>query len=151
MENISSNLRTIKRLKENKCSEVPEKNGIYVVISPENFAVEFAGSAFDLLHAELKEYKKYCIKELEAKFCQSDRQVLYIGKASGKGGLKKRIRQYIGMKFNHRGGRAIWHIKDSHELLIGYCECENPEEKEKEMLKSYKDKHSVYPVANQRR
>lgn len=49
---------------------------------------------------------------------------------------------------NHRGGRAIWQIENSEELLLGYRSCENPEAKEREMLKEYYEKYGTFPVAN---
>lgn len=49
---------------------------------------------------------------------------------------------------NHRGGRAIWQIENSNDLLVGYLICNNPEEKEKELLIGYLNQFGVLPVGN---
>lgn len=78
---------------------------------------------------------------------------MYIGKAGGeRNKLRQRVRQYIRYDFgeveNHRGGRAIWQIDNSKELLLGYCACENSEAKERELLEQYYKKYKTLPVVN---
>jgi hypothetical protein len=90
---------------------------------------------------------------LQAKSENSDKDILYIGKAGGKNNrLRKRIKQYLkyGIKEanNHMGGRAIWQLQNNKELLIKYLECDNPEDKERELLQNYLDAYGVLPVAN---
>lgn len=90
---------------------------------------------------------------LQAKYENSDQEILYIGKAGGKNNkLRQRIRQYLkyGIKEvnNHRGGRVIWQLENNNKLLIRYLKCDNPEAKEKELLQNHLDAYGVLPVAN---
>jgi hypothetical protein len=48
--------------------------------------------------------------------------IVYIGKAAGKNGLHERLKQLIdfgcGKPIGHRGGRLLWQLDDSQELLV---------------------------------
>lgn len=79
---------------------------------------------------------------------------MYIGKANGRGGLRQRVLQYVkygwGTAVNHKGGRAIWQVKDYPLLLLEYEACENCEQREHELLAAYKKENGTYPLANWR-
>ena len=95
----------------------------------------------------------YCVEDLEAKRVSSD--ILYIGKANGKGGLFQRLRQYMRYGFdagnNHRGGRAIFQVEGYENLICRWCVCENCEDNERLLLESFKRKYGTYPTANWRK
>jgi hypothetical protein len=48
--------------------------------------------------------------------------IVCVGKAAGLVGLRRRLRQLIdfgcGKPVPHRGGRLLWHLQDSDELLV---------------------------------
>ena len=115
---------TLAELHQTKCGSLPCQPGIYRVLVPEKYA--------------------QC----------TDKTVLYIGKANGRGGLRQRVLQYVkygwGTAVNHKGGRAIWQVKDYPLLLLEYEVCENCEQREHELLAAYKKESGTYPLANWR-
>ena len=99
--------------------------------------------------------KIYPAKKLQEKYegC-ADQSILYIGKAEGKRGLRQRLKQYMdygrGNGNIHAGGRAVWQISDCGLLLLAYEACENPGERERQLLQEYREKNGSYPLANWR-
>jgi hypothetical protein len=86
-------------------------------------------------------------------------QVVYIGKAaggsSGKRGLLKRLTEYLdfgnGRPVGHRGGRFIWQLKDSDDLIVCWKEVPtSPEAIETEMLHAFTLQYGRLPFANLR-
>ena len=96
------------------------------------------------------------IEALESKWVDHAR-ILYIGKASGS--LRGRIRAYMnfgqGKAANHHGGRHIWQLEDSRELLVCWKFVPGPgrsEELETDMISDFADRHEgKLPFANRRR
>lgn len=90
--------------------------------------------------------------KLNMKYEKSDKVILYIGKAGGNNRLRGRLRQLIrygyGEADNHRGGRAIWQIRNNKDLILGYFSCNNPESNEKVLLETYGKQYGVLPLAN---
>ena len=96
----------------------------------------------------------YSAEMLSSKYLNCENQeVLYIGKADGKKGLRQRLKQYMNYGWNnatnHKGGRAIWQIEDAGLLLLAYEECE-ARAREKQLLADYKAENGSYPLANWR-
>ena len=140
---------TLEELHRTKCSSLPCQPGIYRVLAPEKLPISFIEGS-DNLRA-----KGYPAAILEQKYGQcTDKTVLYIGKANGRGGLRQRVLQYVkygwGTAVNHKGGRAIWQVKDYPLLLLEYEVCENCEQREHELLAAYKKENGTYPLANWR-
>ena len=72
-----------------------------------------------------------------------DEAIIYIGKATS---LKSRLGSYLrfgeGKFATHWGGRYIWQLKDSRELLVCWKETdENPRVVEEEMIAQFKKEH----------
>lgn len=148
------NLYTFEDLRLNGFRSVPDEKGIYAVLVPDLFEVQFLDDT-----TAIKTYRGknllYPASDLRTKYNSSDRKLLYIGKAGGESNkLRQRIRQYVkygcGEANNHRGGRAIWQIRNNHQLLIGYCMCDEPETKESASLAEYFNQYGTFPVANWR-
>lgn len=154
MKNHFRNFRSLEDLHDGGFTWIPNEKGIYIVIKPKNI-----DGIFSLNTTAIAEYKGksmlYSIDELLSKFEQSDKEILYIGKAGGNANkLKQRIEQFVkygyGLVDNHRGGRAIWQMENNKKLLLGFVECNNPEKKEKELLSEYCQNYGVLPVANRK-
>lgn len=140
---------TLAELHQTKCGSLPCQPGIYRVLVPEKLPISFIEGS-DNLRA-----KGYPAAILEQKYGQcTGKTVLYIGKANGRGGLRQRVLQYVkygwGTAVNHKGGRAIWQVKDYPLLLLEYEVCENCEQREHELLAAYKKENGTYPLANWR-
>lgn len=132
---------------------IPIEKGIYAVIVPDFFDVQFLDHTTAITNYRGRNLL-YLAHVLTTKYNSSDRKILYIGKVGGVNGLCQRIRQYVrygyGEARNHRGGRAIWQIDNNKQLLIGYWICDEPEAKERELLAEYHNRYGTFPVANWR-
>jgi hypothetical protein len=91
---------------------------------------------------------------VEAKWVGGAR-ILYIGKAAGQKGLKGRLRQLIdfgiGKPVGHRGGRLLWHLEDSDDLLVRWriCTADEADRAETTAIADFKRSHrGMRPFAN---
>lgn len=131
------------------CDCIPDVPGVYRVLLPEGMPVRFTERTYN--HSA----RLYPVETLSSKYekCK-DQEILYIGKADGKKGLRQRLKQYMNFGWdkatNHKGGRAIWQIKDAGLLLLTYEECEDAAAREKQLLADYKVRNGSYPLANWR-
>ncbi|MBS4032635.1 MAG: hypothetical protein KGZ63_14635 [Clostridiales bacterium] len=152
MFNSFSNYLTVEHIYNLTFSCIPNKNGLYIVKKPKGMKIVISPNT-----TAIAEYKGssmlYNEDILLSKYQQSDREILYIGKAGGnRNKLKQRIRQFVKYGYclvdNHRGGRAIWQIENNKTLLLGFVECDNPEKKENDLLTKYLLNYGVLPLAN---
>ena len=84
-------------------------------------------------------------------------KVVYIGKAGGddsKATLRSRLTQYFrfgqGKNVGHWGGRLIWQIKNSKELLVCWKPLpnEDPKDAEAELIQKFVSNYKKRPFAN---
>jgi len=144
-------LDSVESLYNNNGADVPQKSGLYFVVVPEGFAVEFTDDT-TAIHEYKGQTMLYPSALLEKGFRQTDRKVLYIGKASGeRNALRQRILQLVRYAYgeveNHRGGRALWQIRDNKNLLVGYIPCDDATTAEQSVLNEYRKQYRVLPLA----
>ena len=143
-----------------KLISIGEVGGIYKVYMPTDYKMIIRPTTDAITNYKGKSmlYTEQELVNKWEKICQRavDKEILYIGKASKSKtrNLRKRLTEYLkygyGEVKNHRGGRAIWQLEDNKELLVEIIQCENPEEREKELLIEYHQQCGEYPFANWR-
>ena len=132
---------------------IPKEQGVYVVIFPKNtqptFLAKGSGGFFKDKNPNVD------ISELEANWIDNT-DILYIGKAGGTNNstLQTRLMQYLkfgmGKKIGHWGGRYIWQLTNSRDLIVCWkTTIENPRDIEERMIARFKAEHNGRrPFAN---
>ncbi len=144
----------VSSLRESSGREIPAEKGVYLVLwldnSPPKFLPQSTGGHFKGKDPTVS------VSELEQKWVKGAK-VLYIGKAgtrNGKQTLRKRIRQYLrfgqGKRASHRGGRYIWQLGDSKDLV--FCWKPTPDQDprlvEQALIQGFKTAYGKRPFAN---
>lgn len=144
-------LYTIHALQHSKpiCTYVPEKPGVYLVVCPAAFPPVFSTSV-------LNRANPYPEDVLMNGWIEGT-PVLYIGKAGGsnhKATLRRRIRCYmrfgLGKTDNHKGGKSIWQLNNSSELLMMWKVIEDaePASIETNLIREFRNIYGKRPFAN---
>jgi len=149
--------KNITPINELELETIPNKSGIYMVGLSDNVEqIKFLNKTT----AKIK--SKYNAEELEYKYMNGNKEILYIGKAdeSEKRGLKTRLSELLNFavskNINHSGGKDLWRIQNwQNNLVIYWCEINEPRNIEKQLLElhsrdynSQKGKSYTYPFAN---
>ena len=147
--------KTMGELMEGSRTQIPVQKGVYVVLreseSAPKFLTEGTGGFFKGKNPNVS------IAELEANWVEGT-PVVYIGKAGGAGSsatLQKRLGQYLrfgqGCNIGHWGGRYIWQLADSRDLVVCWkvLTSDDPREVELQMITEFKAAHGGNrPFAN---
>ena len=146
----------VSELQKNKCRDVPNNKGIYLVIrmitSEPKFLKISTGGYFKGRNPSVS------ISRLRKKWVDTAK-VLYIGKAGsmvGDANLKNRLHQYmnfgLGLVVGHWGGRFIWQLSDSNSLQVCWKSTpnENPRMVERNLIQKFKNYYGKLPFANLR-
>ncbi len=141
---------TLKTLCMKGCHSIPNVAGVYQILVPKGMNVRFLDKSYNSV------IPSYDAEQLAEKYLKCvDKEILYIGKAEGKNGLRQRLFQYVKSGWysgkNHRGGRAIWQVEDAGLLLVIYETCDNAAALERQLLDEYKERNGCLPLANWRR
>jgi hypothetical protein len=134
--------------------EIPDVPGVYVVINTGDGHPKFletsTGGWFKGRDPAFE------MDELEARWV-SGAQVVYIG-MTGEGpraGLRTRIRALVrygtGHNIGHAGGRALWQLPESGDLLVCWRPTEDGAEaasEERRLLNAFREQHKRLPFAN---
>lgn len=89
----------------------------------------------------------------------TDAYVLYVGKAdagrSGRRSIRVRLDEYLrfgmGEPVGHWGGRYLWQLDGTDELMVCYKPCAEPRDEESRLLDLFLAEHGSLPFANLRR
>lgn len=140
---------TFGELRETQLEPVPPGPGVYVVIraksSPPTFRDTSPAGRFK------RKDPTELVDLLRAKWVDGA-DVIYIGKGDN---LRRRLKQYAafgsGRPVGHWGGRYIWQLADSDELLVAWRPCapdESPAAVEIELVTDFKRAYGRLPFAN---
>ncbi|WP_313386554.1 hypothetical protein [Chishuiella sp.] len=135
-------------------SSIPKIKGVYLVLNP-NF------KKFDFINIGTGGYFKgknpnVSIDELKLNWVKNS-LVVYIGKAgsdTSKATLNSRLKQYFGFgqgkNIGHWGGRFIWQLKNSSDLIVCWKPLLNddPRTFENQLIKEFLTKFNKRPFAN---
>lgn len=143
---------TVSALQASKCCEVPSKPGVYLILRPTVVRPAF-------LEASIGGFFKgknptVALVRLESKWVESA-LVLYIGKAGPRTAtLRSRLWQYVrfghGQAVGHWGGRYIWQLADSCDLLVCWkiTALDYPRTAEKALIENFETAYGKLPFAN---
>lgn len=134
---------------DNRC--VPSAKGVYMVLTPTQmpqFLKVGTGGFFKGKNPNVH------TSELSSNWI-ANTIVLYIGKAGNVGGsatLRSRLNQYLrfgqGKNVGHWGGRYIWQLTNSSELLLCWRPEIDPREAERQLLADFFSQYKKLPFAN---
>lgn len=140
------------QLMKNGCSMIDDAPGVYLILrrsaEPPIFLEKGTGGWFKGIDPNVP------ISVLKEKWVEGT-EIMYIGKAGTS--LRKRIRTFMrfgmGLDSPHKGGRYIWQLADSRDLLVCWksiSENIDPGAVESTMIDEFEKKHSKLPFANLR-
>lgn len=136
------------------CSIIPDKPGVYLVIyeypKTPDFVIPGTGGKF-------KDKDPNVTGSVLLSKWVKETVVIYIGQAGGNGSgatLKKRIHQYVrfgqGVPVGHWGGRYIWQLKNSNNLLVCWKPVltQDPRNFEAKLIQDFLVQYGKMPFAN---
>jgi hypothetical protein len=140
----------------NDRSKLPKEKGVYMILIPSSFIPKFktvgTGGYFKGKNPNLT------LEELQNNWVENE-SIIYIGKAGSETGsatLKSRLNQYLnfgqGKAVGHWGGRLIWQLQNSENLIVCWktTQGEEPSKVESKLIESFKAIHNKRPFANLR-
>ena len=136
-------------------SSVPKNKGVYFILNPKNKKAQYldigTGGRFKGKDPNIS------VEKLKSNWVDNS-LVIYIGKAgseTGRATLNSRLKQYLkfgqGKNVGHWGGRLIWQLKSSSNLIVCWKPLpnEDPRTIEKQFIQKFKSKFSnKRPFAN---
>ena len=146
----------ISDLQKSNCSEVPDERGVYLVLRPNRTGPKFlersTGGRFKGKDPKVEASK------LEGNWVEGT-VVLYIGVGGLRAAttLRSRLRLYMqfgrGMPAAHKGGRFIWQLHNSSELLLCWKVTPrgDPGKEESRLMQEFEAVYGKLPFANLRR
>lgn len=165
IDNIKfSNTYTVEELHNGAIENIPSESGLYFVLMPKGFDLTVKDVTDGRKTTSRGKVSSYPVEDLRKRLLhygdeneKRNSQILYIGQSVN---LHDRIEQYIGFRYDvpdigpHDGGRSIWQLENSEQLLFCYYVCrpgEDSEEMERKLILLYKARHGCYPFANRKK
>jgi hypothetical protein len=148
--------KSVRNLRASRCAEVPKSPGVYLVLRdparPPSFLETSSGGHFKDKNPTVSQ------AELRANWVDGA-LVIYIGKAGGgssQNDLQNRLLAYIrfgaGARVGHWGGRFIWQLEDSDDLLVCWRPCHDVDaiDFETSLIQCFSRQYGKRPFANLR-
>jgi hypothetical protein len=146
---------SIDALRKSHCSMVPSDFGIYLIMRTSdrvpNLLPKSTGGWF-------KGRDPNCLPEFVRTKWVPGAYVVYVGKAAGRKGLKRRLKDLIafgyGEAVGHWGGRLLWHLPEKEKLVVRWriCSAKQADSAETDAIRSFKAEHDgKRPYANLRK
>jgi hypothetical protein len=145
---------TVGILRKTRCSAVPQSSGIYLVLRMADCLPEFlaksTGGAF-------KKKDPTCPAEFLCTNWVQGAHVVYVGKAAGRQGLRRRLDDLIafgyGEAVGHWGGRLLWHLPEKEKLLVRWrtCSAGDADKEETNAIGAFRSLRAMRPYANLRK
>jgi hypothetical protein len=143
---------SVRELNGGALVEVPTVAGVYCVVHKFDARPEF------LTISKGGQFKgkdpTVSIPELKYNWVDGS-SILYFGKAGGpnsKAHLQKRIKSYLrfgnGEPVSHYGGRLIWQIVETDQLMFCWRDEKFPRDVERELIADFLDQFGKRPFAN---
>lgn len=130
-------------------SDVPPSHGVYVVLREPIDHPKFLAESVGGPHK--RKPLTVGVDVLDVAW-RDGAEVVYIGKAGGRGGLRARLwayaRQGRGHPAGHVGGRFLWQLPSSDELVVGWRETGEVGDVEEAILALHIDEFGRRPFAN---
>jgi len=140
---------TFDQLRADKLTQVPPEGGVYVVLRksarPPGFLKQNPGGRFKGRNPTIAS------TALEANWVDGAK-VVYIGKANA---LRRRLNEFArfgaGAPIGHWGGRLIWQLGDSADLLVAWKPTpdEDPRGAESRLIARFRAAYDQPPFANE--
>lgn len=106
-----------------EAGHLPPRHGVYVVVRAPGLRPEFLPASVGGPH---KRRPLTVDVDVLQRAWRDDAEIVYVGKAGGRLGLQDRLWAYAkqgrGRSAGHAGGRFVWQLPMSHELLVGWRE-----------------------------
>lgn len=135
-------------------SSIPKIKGVYLILNPNNKKIEYlqvgTGGHFKGKNPNVS------VDELISNWVENS-LVVYIGKAgseTSRATLHSRLNQYFrfgqGKNIGHWGGRYIWQLKNSTDLIVCWKSLPNEDPRifESQLIKKFVINFSKRPFAN---
>ena len=142
----------IAELRRTRCAGLPQHAGVYLIERDSDGLPDFLPASTG---GWFKGQDPNCAPDVIRANWVDGAHIVYIGKAAGRKGLKKRLCQLIdfggGKPIGHRGGRLLWHLPDSEELLVRWrtCTADEADRAETAAILDFKSSHQgMRPFAN---
>ncbi|VXC39381.1 hypothetical protein [Plantibacter sp. T3] len=123
---------------------IPDAHGVYALLRASNHPPVF------LIENPVRRarLKLYSVEYLATHWVQ-ETAVIYVGKAAGSAGLRDRLTPYSRKSSSHSGGRAVWQLADSDEVLVCWKVLDDPRDAETRLIRAFKASHNgMRPFAN---
>jgi len=144
----------VSQLQASGCGEVPEVPGVYLVIRTSMGRPRFLENSVGGCSKGKDPTVSVC--QLEANWVDGP-VVIYVGQAGGaesEATLRRRLRDFMGFgagkPVGHYGGRYVWQLPGSKNLLICWKPTpkEDPAAVERQLIAEFKARYGKRPFAN---